>query len=92
MSGQAKFQEDQILPFEIFTELVTVGRLVQGYPVQDEFLRGIKEMDKTREVPFHLVFSAQVFLDIHHLLREDAARPFSEMMQQMTMMATSIRD
>jgi hypothetical protein len=31
-------------------------------------MRGIKEMDRTREVPFHLVFAAQVFLDIHHVL------------------------
>jgi hypothetical protein len=91
MSGQEKFQEDLVLLNEIFTELVTAGRLVNDYPVQDEFMRGIKEMDKTREVPFHLVFSAQIFLDIHHVLREDAARPFQEMMEQLNFMESSLR-
>jgi hypothetical protein len=92
MTGTEKFQEDQILLCEVFTELVTANRLVAGYPIQDEFMRGIKEMDRTRDVPFHLVFAAQVFLDIHHILREDATRPFEQMMEQITLMGESIRD
>lgn len=90
MSGQERFQEDLIVLSEMFSELVTVGRQVHDYPIQDELLRGIKEMDRTREVPFHLVFSAQVVLDIHHLLREDAARPFNQMMEQIALMGESL--
>ncbi|KAK3311653.1 uncharacterized protein B0T15DRAFT_482623 [Chaetomium strumarium] len=86
-----KFQEDRIPLYEMFSELITVAR-VQDYPIQDEFLRGIKGMDQTREVPFHLVFAAQVHLDIHHILRADVARAFHQMMEQITLMRDSLRE
>ncbi|KAK4111504.1 hypothetical protein N656DRAFT_837525 [Canariomyces notabilis] len=91
LSGQEKIQDDLILLTEMFTELVTVGRLVDDFPVQDELMRGIKEMDKTREISFHLVFSAQVFLDIHHVLRYEADHPFQQLMKQLDYMETSLR-
>ncbi|KAK4236323.1 hypothetical protein C8A03DRAFT_45672 [Achaetomium macrosporum] len=72
-TGQQLADEDTILLMEFFTELMVVIRLIPNYPVQDDFLRGMREMDQTRQVPFHLVFAAQVFLDIHHTLRAKAA-------------------
>lgn len=69
MSKREKFQQDKILMMEFFTELATVVRCVPNYPVFDEFIRGMKELDRTREIPMYLAFAAQMFLDIHHILR-----------------------
>lgn len=69
MPKQEKFQQDKILMMEFFTELATVVRCVPNYPVRDEFIRGVQELDRTREIPMYLAFAAQIFLDIHHVLR-----------------------
>ncbi|KAK9350684.1 hypothetical protein V1523DRAFT_399017 [Lipomyces doorenjongii] len=89
-TGRQKFQEDQILLMEFFSELMTVIRCVPGYPVKDEFLRGMKELDKTRTVSFSLVFAAQIFLDIHHTMRTRVRLSFSTMVEQTTMMDNSL--
>lgn len=73
-SGEEKFHEDKYLLMHIITEQLFIARIVTEYPVEDEFLRGMKELDSTREVPFYLAFAAQVHLDIHHELREDATK------------------
>ncbi|KAI7774884.1 hypothetical protein LA080_007709 [Diaporthe eres] len=69
MPKREKFQQDKILMMEFFTELATVVRCVPNYPVSDEFIRGMQELDRTREIPMYLAFAAQMFLDIHHILR-----------------------
>ncbi|KAI1084861.1 hypothetical protein F5B20DRAFT_568151 [Whalleya microplaca] len=82
-TGYQKFEEDRVLIMTFFTELMAVERGVHDYPVEDEFFRGIKELDKTREVPFYLVFAAQIYLDIHYVLRDQAEQPFETLMQHM---------
>lgn len=57
------------MPF--LTEIMTVVRCVGDWPVKDEFIRGVEEMDKTKQVPFYAVFAAQVFLDITYELGPD---------------------
>ncbi|KAK9322283.1 hypothetical protein V1517DRAFT_140982 [Lipomyces orientalis] len=89
-TGRQKYQEDRILLMEFFSELMTVIRCVPGYPVEDEFLRGMKELDKTRTVSFSLVFAAQIFLDIHHTMRTRVRLSFSTMVEQTTMMDNSL--
>lgn len=69
MTNRERFHQDQILMMQFLTELVIVARCVPGYPVCDEFIRGMQELDRTREIPMYLAFAAQVFLDIHHILR-----------------------
>lgn len=85
-SAEEKLREDKILLTEQLTELMTVIRMVPGYPVQDGFLRGMKEVDKTHEVPLYVAFAAQTFLDIHHILRDEVSRGFKELMQQTKVM------
>ncbi|KAF5536712.1 hypothetical protein FPHYL_12922 [Fusarium phyllophilum] len=55
---------------------VTLARTVPNYPVEDEFIRGIRELDKTDKTPFYLVFATQILLDVHHTLRGDTASVF----------------
>ncbi|KAF5701091.1 hypothetical protein FMUND_14054 [Fusarium mundagurra] len=75
-NGHQKFNEDQIILSEYFTEAVTLARAVPNYPVEDEFIRGIRELDKTDKTPFCLVFATQILLDVHHILRADTASVF----------------
>ncbi|KAK3364623.1 hypothetical protein B0T25DRAFT_599001 [Lasiosphaeria hispida] len=78
MSGLEKFTEDKIVLLEIFTDLVIVKR-------------GVAEMDKTGQIPFDLVFAVQIFLDIHHELRDQASAPFEFMMEQVMFMSNSLQ-
>ncbi|KAI1505393.1 hypothetical protein F5X99DRAFT_367839 [Biscogniauxia marginata] len=89
-SGYQKFEEDRVLLMSFFTELMAVERGVHDYPVEDEFLRGIRELDKIKQVPFYLVFAAQVFLDIHYTLRTQAERGFETLMTQLDSFNTEI--
>ncbi|TPX17773.1 uncharacterized protein E0L32_002874 [Thyridium curvatum] len=90
MTGKEKGKEDQILLMEFFTELVTVIRAVPDFPIEDEFLRGMREMDKTRSVPFYLVFAAQTYLDIHHILRDDINQSFQAVIQETSTMDNNL--
>ncbi|KAI0007258.1 hypothetical protein F4779DRAFT_592862 [Xylariaceae sp. FL0662B] len=83
MTGYQKFSEDRVLIMTFFTELMAIERGIDYYPVEDEFLRGVKELDRTKEVPFYLVFAAQVYLDIHYVLRDQAELPFDILMKNL---------
>ncbi|KAI1453562.1 hypothetical protein F4805DRAFT_461664 [Annulohypoxylon moriforme] len=75
-TGYQKFEEDRILLMTIFADQMAVVRGVENYPVEDEFLRGIRELAKTKQTSFYLVFAAQIFLDIHYILRERTEKCF----------------
>ncbi|KAM4056657.1 hypothetical protein HRG_003526 [Hirsutella rhossiliensis] len=90
MSNQEKFREDQVLLMETFTELTVIIRMIPDYPVRDEFLRGIDEMDRTRAIPYYLVFAAQIFLDSNHQLRDKASAYCQNMLQQLSSMSASL--
>ncbi|KAG6156648.1 hypothetical protein E4U37_008352 [Claviceps purpurea] len=77
-TGKQKFEDNRALLMPFFTELMTVVSL-QGWPVQDEFMRGMGELQKTKKVPFYVVFAAQVFLDITYQLGPNIEKPFTEM-------------
>ncbi|KAI1643963.1 uncharacterized protein F4817DRAFT_348063 [Daldinia loculata] len=91
-SGYQKFEEDRVLLMSFFTELMAVERGVGDYPVEDEFLRGIKELAKTKEVPFYLVFAAQIFLDIHYILRGNASRGFETLQMNLQFLDREIEE
>ncbi|KAL6789520.1 hypothetical protein GGI42DRAFT_337568, partial [Trichoderma sp. SZMC 28013] len=89
-TGRQKFTEDKILLLEFFTELITVARHILDYPAKDVFLCGMVELSKTGAVPFYLIFAAQVFLDIHHILRDQAALSSEQVLRQVTRMNSEL--
>ncbi|KAJ0343272.1 hypothetical protein KNSL1_010335, partial [Colletotrichum chrysophilum] len=89
-SPEDKFQEDQVIMMEFFGELMAVIRSLPDWPVEDEFLRGMRDMDTTKDVPFYLVFAAQVFLDIHHILGNEVERGFQEMSTETNIMRNNL--
>ncbi|KAI0550364.1 hypothetical protein F4679DRAFT_208740 [Xylaria curta] len=90
-TGQQKFNDDRALLMSFFTEQMTTIRGVQGWPIQDEFLRGVEELSNTKEVPFYAVFAAQVFLDITYELGEEIQRPFATMVSHTTLMDNDVK-
>ncbi|KAL1836641.1 hypothetical protein VTJ49DRAFT_4828 [Mycothermus thermophilus] len=90
-TGREMANDDKIITCEFLTELMIVVRAVPDYPVQNEFLRGMKEMEKTGKVSFALTFAAQVFLDIHHTLRDKADTGAGRLFEEMGVMERELR-
>ncbi|KAI1303775.1 hypothetical protein F5Y03DRAFT_359023 [Xylaria venustula] len=78
-TGYQKFTDDRALLMPFFTEQMTTIIGVKNWPIQDEFLRGMEELARTKTVPFYTVFAAQLFLDITYELGEDIERGFGTM-------------
>lgn len=90
-TGHQKFIEDKIVLAEIFFEAVNLIRLVPKYPVEDELIRGLKELDKTGELPFYAVFAAQIHIDIHHQLRELVPNALVVLMKQISTIQSNVK-
>lgn len=90
-SGQEKFHDDRALLMPFFTELATAIRGGETWPVKDEFLRGMEELERTRRIPFYLVFAAQVFLDITYELGDYIESPFETLVTHSTAMDNDIK-
>ncbi|KAK8097029.1 hypothetical protein PG999_012973 [Apiospora kogelbergensis] len=91
LTGQKKFEQDRALLMPYFAELVTIIRGVGDWPVKDEFLRGIEDAIRTKEITFGVVFAAQTFLDITYELGEDTDQPFYTLVKQSTVMSNDIK-
>lgn len=90
MSNEDKFLEDFYLVRDHYCEALAVLRGVPSYPVRDEFIRSVGEMEKTGSATFRAAFAAQVFLDIYHCLRSEAVDVFNHLIRQMVHMATQL--
>ncbi|RKK87027.1 hypothetical protein BFJ68_g14922 [Fusarium oxysporum] len=88
--GRSKFKEDQIILSEFFTEAVMVARIVPNYPVEDEFIRGIRELDTTGNIPFHLVYATQILLDVHHIIRDRTSSAVDSLLKHTTTMDSEL--
>lgn len=83
-TGRQKFNEDKVILGEIFSEAITLARMVPNYPVEDEFIRGLRELDKTGDLPFYAVYAAQILLDVHHTIRNRAADALNTVIMQIS--------
>lgn len=78
LSPREKLQEDKIILCGALTDLALFQSLGKGVPVEDELIRGLRDA-KTYKVPLWLTFAAQVFLEVHHILRTETSRGFQEL-------------
>lgn len=90
-TGSRKDADDRELIIHLFTELMTIIRFVPHWTVEDELLRGIKELNETKKVPFYAIFATQVFLDITYELGEVIENPWREVMTQTEYMVNDIK-
>ncbi|KAJ9612123.1 hypothetical protein H2200_003720 [Cladophialophora chaetospira] len=90
MTNREKFQEDKIVLLEILPDFTMLARGSRDTPELDEFTRSLFKAIDSKEVSLSLAFSAQVFLDIHHILRTQVVRGFSDLCTVGTMIEGSI--
>jgi len=76
-----KMQEDRIILLEVLPEFFILSEATDGHRIfgGDELTHGIGEMCRTKEIPLWLAFATQIYLDIHHILRTDVTRGFSDL-------------
>ncbi|RSL61004.1 hypothetical protein CEP54_006430 [Fusarium duplospermum] len=87
LTNQFKCQQNEIILSQHVTDLLAVALWCPDFDVEDEFLRGMRILKKEHKAPFSLLFAAQVFLDIHHVLGAPAARQiFSAMKKEVGIM------
>jgi hypothetical protein len=82
LSRKEKKLEDHIILFETLPHFVLIGslgslRLQQA--VLDELTKEMEKMVCDKEVSLLLVFAIQVYLDIHHVLREQVGCGFEDL-------------
>lgn len=76
--AREKFFEDQIVLSENLPDLyLAITELgASRMPAEDELTSALRLMMETKRIPLCLIFAAQVYLDIHHVMRQDIERGF----------------
>lgn len=81
-SPRKKFQDDKLVLLEAFPDLMLMTMITSRSPLaEDELIRGFRDMAPGKGIPLCLVFAAQCFLDIQHLLEQDISRPHEQLMK-----------
>ena len=92
-SSRDKYQEDKIVLLEILPDfcVFALGNASVRIPAEDEMTRGVCEMVRQKAVPIWLAFAAQVFLDVHHVLREQITSGFEDLVKSARYVENNIR-
>ncbi|KAL2816714.1 hypothetical protein BJX63DRAFT_430095 [Aspergillus granulosus] len=91
-SARDRFQEDKLVLLEILSEFLFLHRLVPvPDPDEDEVTRGLRMMFDTHNIPLWLTFACQIFLDIHHALRESVDKGFHDLKSSAKVVEMSIK-
>ena len=78
-SNAGKFLEDKIILLEALPDFCFLSKIRGTFPAEDELTRGLRNMMTTGKLNLWTVFAAQVFLDIHHILRADISVAFVQL-------------
>lgn len=82
LSPAEQQREDLIILCEVLPEFAKISRLNVQVPAEDLLTNALCKMMKANSIhamPMYGIFAAQVFLDIHHVLRQDHARPHANL-------------
>ncbi|KZF22043.1 hypothetical protein L228DRAFT_239065 [Xylona heveae TC161] len=78
-TAREKFREDKILLMEILPEFCMICLGLVGDVTEDGLTRGLRTAFKTKKISLSLLLSTQVYLDIHHILRDGVSRGFDDL-------------
>ena len=91
-SARDKYHDDQLVVMEAFPDLMLMTMITSKSPLaEDELLRGIRQMAPGKPIPLWLVFAAQCFLDVQHVLGRDIAKGHTELGQTAHAIGASIK-
>jgi hypothetical protein len=93
MSGSERRQEDESLSGAILLSLTYLSRHFERCPFEDEFLMAMRRFDEEpRQITFSLVFFLQIFLDIHHIMRDAIETSYDSMTKSVTAMTNDMKE
>lgn len=91
-SPREKFQDDKLVLLEAFPDLMLMTMITSRSPLaEDELIRGFRHMAPGKDIPLCLVFAAQCFLDVQHVLEEDVSRAHEQLVKTATGVRASIQ-
>ena len=90
-SARDKFREDKVLIMETLPDFCALSQRPGGNPAEDELIRGMRDITKDNRVFIWLAFAAQIFLDINHVLRDEADRGHSDLVRSAKYFETNIQ-
>ena len=79
LSFREKLAEDKVIILEILPEFCLLAQSQVHYLGEDELTRGLGDMYRTKKPTLWLCFAMQVFLDIHHCLRDQIGNAHGEL-------------
>lgn len=90
-SPREKFQDDSLVLFEAFPDLMLMTMITAQSPLaEDELIRGFRDMAPGKDIPLRLVFATQCFLDIQHVLEQDVSRAHEQLVHNANGIRASI--
>ncbi|KAF4877789.1 hypothetical protein CGCSCA1_v003191 [Colletotrichum siamense] len=94
LSGSQRFEQDQDAVIRLVSNYLILSNHVtkSEWPVEDEILRGIREMKATGSVPFYLVLAAQVHVDIQQNLGILTMNPSQKMVEELNSMKADLNN
>jgi hypothetical protein len=95
LSIQEKRSEDRIILFETLPDFVSLARLRkngQQTILHDELVKELQKMVYKKEISLLLVFAIQVYLDIHHVLREQVGQGLQDLRRAGVWVTRSLRE
>ncbi|KAL8832819.1 MAG: hypothetical protein Q9191_000003 [Dirinaria sp. TL-2023a] len=92
MSISQRFQEDKVILLELLPEFCVVGMFNVELPCQDEITRALVEFTQTKKVTILLSFAVQIFLDIHHAMRNSRIGAFGDLRMSSIRIKKTIAD
>ncbi|KAJ5015842.1 hypothetical protein K4K57_012577 [Colletotrichum sp. SAR 10_99] len=92
LSGSQRFEQDQDAVIRLVSNYLILSSHVtkSEWPVEDEILRGIREMKATGSVPFYLVLAAQIHVDIQQNLGILTMNPSQKMVEELNSMKADL--
>ena len=91
-SDRQKVRDDRLVLMEAFPDFMLMAMITSGWVLsEDELTRGVRQMAPGKAMPLWLVFAAQCFLDIQHVLGQDVARGHTELQQTGNAIRASIQ-
>ena len=79
MSYWERGWEDMTLLVALLIEARMLNSYEAHLPAQDELTRGLREFLGAKNIPVWLTFAAQIYLDIHHDMREKVSSGFGRL-------------
>ncbi|KAL8705806.1 MAG: hypothetical protein Q9201_001093 [Fulgogasparrea decipioides] len=90
-SARVKLHDDRSILAEHFSDLHNIMVYLEGgLVIEDNLIRGIREMAPGRDIPLSHLLATQIFLDIYHVLEDDLGRGQADLTRTATAMKATI--